>query len=360
MSRFFSSRYDALEPYVPGEQPQNREYIKLNTNESPFPPSPGAQAMAAEAIARLQLYPDPACADLCRSLSSLINEKEKVSTSAGNVIVTNGSDEVLNFAFMAFCDENRPAVFPDITYGFYPVFAKVNNVGYREVPLDEEFRIDPEDYENAGGTIFIANPNAHTGIELGRDAIEGIIRSNRDNMVIVDEAYVDFGAESCIPLIEKYDNLLVVQTFSKSRSLAGARLGFGIAAESIIRDLDTVRNSTNPYNINGMSMAAGIGAIEDEEYTAANCRRIIENREYTARALADMGFEMTGSVGNFVFIKHPDAAGEAIYEGLRRRGVLVRHFTNERIAEYNRVTIGSREQMDKFISVLREVLEELK
>ena len=360
MSRFLSNRYKDLEPYVPGEQPQDQKYVKLNTNESPFPPAPKAIAKAAEAAGRLQLYPDPDCRAFSEKLAEHLSQESGISLTRENVIITNGSDEVLNFAFMAFCSSEKPAIFPDITYGFYPVFADMNGLPYREIPLDEELRIVPADYAGAGGTIFIANPNAHTGIALSRDQIEEIIRDNPDDLVVVDEAYVDFGAQSSIPLLQKYDNLLVIQTFSKSRSLAGARLGFGAASKEIIQDLNTIRNSTNPYNINGMTMAAGLGVLEEEEYTRENCQKIIANRRYTEEKLSAMGFELTDSVSNFIFMKHPEVDGGRIYEEMKRRGVLIRHFTKDRMAQYNRVTIGSREQMDTFLQVLGEVIEELK
>ena len=360
MSRFLSDRYKTLEPYVPGEQPQDQKYIKLNTNESPFPPAPGAVSRAAEAAGRLQLYSDPDCRALAEKLAEHLSADSGLDLGRENVIITNGSDEVLNFAFMAFCSSEKPAVFPDITYGFYPVFADMNGVPYREIPLDDELRIVPADYLGAGGTLFIANPNAHTGVALSRSQIEEIVRGNPDDLVVVDEAYVDFGAESSLPLLEKYDNLLIVQTFSKSRSLAGARLGFGAASPAIISDLNTIRNSTNPYNINSMTMAAGIGVLEDEEYTRSNCEQIIVNRRYTEEQLRTKGFELTDSSANFIFMKHPQVDGGRIYEEMKARGVLIRHFTKERMAQYNRVTIGSREQMDIFLKVLGEVIEELK
>ena len=352
MSRFFSSKYAELTPYVPGEQPQDQKYIKLNTNESPFPPSPKAVAKAAKAAERLQLYSDPDVRILTAKLA------EKFGVSPSNVIIGNGSDEILNFAFMAFCDEDTPAVFPDVTYGFYPVFSQVNHIPYVEMALKEDFHIEPSDYFNAGGTVFIANPNAHTGVALPKAEIEEIIRNNPDNVVVVDEAYVDFGAESCVDLIDKYDNLVVIQTMSKSRSLAGARLGYGIACSELITDMNTLRNSTNPYNINSMTMAAAEGVLEDEGYTRANCAKVMENGEYTVSELKRLGFELTDSVGNFIFMKHPEIDGGWIYETLKARGVLVRHFTKERISQYNRVTIGSREQMETFIKTLEEVINE--
>ena len=360
MSRFLNSRYRDLEPYTPGEQPQDQKYLKLNTNESPFPPAQTAQKNAAEAAKSLNLYSDPDCRVLSDALAGRLSADSGVKLTSENLIITNGSDEVLNFAFMTFCGSEKPAVFPDVTYGFYPVFADMNGVPAREIPLSEEFRINTADYIGAGGTIFIANPNAHTGVALTRGQIEEILAGNPENLVVVDEAYVDFGAESSLPLLEKYDNLLVVQTFSKSRSLAGGRLGFGVASKEIITDLQTIRFSTNPYNVNSMTMAAGLGVLEEEENTQKNCGEIIVNRRYTQEQLNAMGFELTDSSANFVFMKHPDVDGGRIYEEMKKRGVLIRHFTKERIAQYNRVTIGSREQMDKFLEVLGEVIEELK
>ena len=352
MSRFFSDRYEGLKPYVPGEQPQDMEFVKLNTNESPFPPSPKAIAKAEEAAGRLQRYPDP---DI-RTLSDRIAERFGVKRD--NVIVGNGSDELLNFAFMAFCRENRPAVFPDITYGFYPVFAQVNGLPYRQIPLRDGFRIEIEDYIGIEGTVFIANPNAHTGIALRKDEIQEVVRSNPDDLVVVDEAYVDFGAESCMGLVDRYDNLLVIQTMSKSRSLAGARLGYAIGNRDLITDLNTLRNSTNPYNINAMSMAAAEGVLDDDGYTEKNCRIVAENREYVSEKLTAMGFELTDSKANFIFMRHPEVDGKRIYETMKEKGVLIRHFDKERISQYNRVTIGTREQMDIFLEKLQQIIGE--
>ena len=351
MSRFFSAKYDQLTPYTPGEQPKERRYIKLNTNESPFPPSQKAQEAAAKAAAGLQLYSDPECRTLVQKMA------DAYGVSPREVLMTNGSDEVLNFAFMAWCDATRPAVFADITYGFYKVFAALNGVPYREIPLREDFSLAPEDYYGLDATIFIANPNAPTGKALSRAEVEVILQKNPDRVVVIDEAYVDFGAESCVPLIHKYKNLLVTQTFSKSRSMAGARLGFGIACEELIADLNTIKYSTNPYNVNSLTMAAGIGVMEDEEYTRKNCQTVVENREFLVRELEALGFEMTDSKTNFLFVRHPRVSGERIYAALRERGILVRHFTAPRIAEYNRITIGTREDMQTLSRTLREILE---
>lgn len=354
MSKFFSSKYSNLTPYTPGEQPKDTQYIKLNTNESPYCPSQKAIDSATDAAKSLQLYSDPECKKLVEIASQLFNVEQD------QIIFTNGSDDVLNFAFMAFCDDNTPAVFPDITYGFYPVFAQLNNINYEEIPLNDDFTINVDDYKNKNATIFIANPNAPTGIALTLDEIEIIVKSNPDNVVVIDEAYVDFGAQSAVKLVKKYNNLLVTQTFSKSRSLAGGRLGFAIGCKDLINDLNTIRFSTNPYNINSMTMAAGIGTLLDNEYTLSNCKKIIKTREWTIKELNKLGFDCTDSLANFVFAKHNDFSGKDVYLKLKENGVLVRHFDKEKLTQYNRITIGSDEQMKTFIETLKKVLEELK
>ena len=354
MSRFFSEKHSTLVPYVPGEQPRERKYIKLNTNESPFPPSAAAVAAAAKAAERLQLYPDPTMTELTAKMA------ERYGISTDQVIFGNGSDEILNFAFMAFCDEAHPAAFPDITYGFYRVFAELHGVPYKEIPLDESLRVRVSDYCGLGKTIFIANPNAPTGEALSRDQVETIVKSNPDNVVVIDEAYVDFGGESAVPLIKKYDNLLVTGTFSKSRSMAGARLGFGFGSAALIADLHTLRNSTNPYNVNSMTLAAGIATLEDDAYTRENCQTVCKNRAYLTRELRTLGFLLADSLTNFVFARHPLISGEDFYRALRERGILVRHFTVPRIADYNRITIGTREEMEALVLAAREILEEVR
>ena len=352
MSRFFSPKYSSLTPYTPGEQPQERKYLKLNTNESPFPPSPLAQRLARDAAGDCQLYSDPECRALVNTAA------ESFGVEKENLLFTNGSDEILNFAFMAFCDSEHPAVFPNITYGFYPVFAELNNIPYEEIPLKDDFSIDINDYIGINKTIFIANPNAPTGIALSKADIEKIVASNPDNVVVVDEAYVDFGAESSLSLTKKYDNVLVCQTFSKSRSLAGARLGFGIGSKALINDLNTIKYSTNPYNINRMTMAAGIGALCDEEYFEKNCLKIAENREQTRRELQKLGFWVTDSKANFIFAKSDKIGGKDLYLSLKEKGVLIRHFETPLLKDYNRITVGSKEQMEEFIKTVREILEE--
>ena len=354
MSSFFSKKYAALIPYTPGEQPRERKFIKLNTNESPFPPSPLAVKMGNEANQSLNLYCDPTC-------KKLTDAAEKVlGLGADRILFTNGSDEILNFAFMAFCDSDTPAVFADITYGFYRVFADLNGVKYREIPLNRNFEIAPEEYYNAGGTVFIANPNAPTGLALSKSQIEKIIINNPDNVVVIDEAYVDFGGESCIDLIDKYPNLLVTRTFSKSRSLAGARLGFGAACPELIQDLNTIKYSTNPYNVNSTTMAAGAGALLDTGYFEKTVGEVKEARVFTCAELKKRGFTFPESSTNFVFAKHPSIGGQRLYTLLREKGILVRHFETDRLKDYNRITIGSRSEMEAFIKAIDEITEETK
>ena len=352
MSKFFSSKYKNLTPYTPGEQPKDFKYIKLNTNESPYPPSKRAIKGASKASKLLNLYPDPTCSALNNKMAEILG------VSPDEILMTNGSDEILNFAFMAFCDEKTPAVFPDITYGFYSVFAELNNIPYEEIPLKEDFSIDTEAFMGQNKTIFIANPNAPTGICLPLSEIEKILKSNPNNIVVIDEAYIDFGGESAVSLVPKYDNLLVTQTFSKSRSMAGARLGFGVAQKELIADLNTIKYSTNPYNINKMTMAAGIGILEDNDQVIKNCKEIIKTREFTKDALIDLGFTLTPSSANFIFAKHKDMGGEEIYKKLKEAGILVRHFSAEKIKDYNRITIGTKKQMKALISALKTILEE--
>ena len=353
MSRFFSDRYASLVPYVPGEQPQDRRYLKLNTNESPFPPSPGVLAAVSEESGRLNLYSDPDARALREKMA------ETYGVNPDRVILSNGSDEVLNFAFMAFSDEKRPLVFPDITYGFYPVFAELNRIPYTEIPVKEDLSVDPADYcGKEKKTVVIANPNAPTGRFLPLREIERIVQANPDGVVIVDEAYIDFGGESAIPLTDKYDNLLVVGTFSKSRSIAGARLGFGIGCPDLIRDLNTVRNSVNPYNVNRMTLAAGVAALADAAYYRANCETIMQNREKAAAELESLGFTVIPSKANFLFAKHPAIGGKQLYLTLKERGILIRHFDKPRIRDYNRITVGTKEQMETLVSSIKQILNE--
>ncbi len=352
MSRFFSKKYSTLVPYTPGEQPKNVKYIKLNTNESPYPPSKGVMAAVANEASQLQLYSDPECSALHGELSALYNVEKS------QVLATNGSDEILNFAFMAFSDKENPIVFPDITYGFYPVFAEINNIPYEKIPLKEDFSIDVNDYIGINKNIVIANPNAPTGMYLELCDIEKIVKSNPSNVVIIDEAYIDFGGESTIPLTKKYDNLIVTRTFSKSYSMAGARLGFGVANKELIADMNTIKYSTNPYNVNRMTQLAGTFAIKENDYYMSNCAEIIKTREYTKKELEGLGFYVLPSYANFVFAKCDKLSGEELYLELKSRGILVRHFTSERIKDFNRITIGTKEQMETLIKEIKSILEE--
>ncbi|MBQ9412032.1 MAG: histidinol-phosphate transaminase [Oscillospiraceae bacterium] len=355
MSRFFSQeKFSALTPYVPGEQPRDRSYLKLNTNESPYPPSPAAMAYAAEHTRSPELYSDPENLALRQALA------DTYGVDVQNVTVGNGSDELLNFAFMAFCDRSRPALFPDLTYGFYPVFAAVNGVPYREIPLDGEFRVRAADYAGQKGTVFLANPNAPTGICLPPDAVRELLEQDRERLLVADEAYVDFGGESCRALLPEYDNLLVIGTFSKSRSMAGARLGYAIGSRDLIGDLNTIRYSVNPYNVNSLTAALGIGTLLDGDYTRRCCAQIIASRDYAAGELGKRGFVLTESKSNFLFARCPDIPGKTLYQALRDRGILVRHFDKTRIIDYNRITVGTREQMDRLLEAIDEIRKELR
>ncbi len=351
MSKFFSDKYKNLTPYVPGEQPKMGKIVKLNTNESPFPPSKTAIKVASERAESLNLYSDPELNELTALTAKTLGVGKE------QVIMTNGSDEVLNFLFMAYCDKDTPAIFPDISYGFYKVFAEINNLPYKEIPLREDFSVAIDDYIDEKGTVFIANPNAPTGILLPLTEIERLLSSNLNRIVVIDEAYIDFGGESAVKLLDKYDNLVVTQTFSKSRSMAGARLGFGVASKEIIRDLMSIKYSTNPYNVNSMTAGAGVGALTDDGYFRENCVKIIENREWTKDRLIKLGFEVLPSKANFLFAKNDKISGKTLYQELKERGVLVRHFDKARIKEYNRITIGSKKQMQIFIDTVKSILE---
>lgn len=351
MSTFFSGALKNLAPYTHGEQPQDQQYVKLNTNESPYPPSAGViTALNAKEASDLRLYSDPECKELKKALADYYKVEPE------NIYVGNGSDEALNFAFLSYATDGRGVAFADITYGFYPVFADLYHIPVQIVPLKSDFSIAPEDYYGLNKTIVIANPNAPTGMALSRDAIEGIVKANPDSVVVVDEAYVDFGAESCVELTKIYPNLLVVQTYSKSRSMAGARLGYAIGNAELIRDLETVKFSTNPYNVNRLTLRAGVQAIAEQDYYTENCKKIMDTRAYTKEKLEKLGFTVLDSRSNFLFARKPGTDGGAIYRGLKERGVLVRHFDKDPIRDYNRITIGTQEQMDIFLTKLEELL----
>lgn len=351
MSKFLNDNLKSLESYTPGEQPRDKKYIKLNTNESPYPPSPEViEAVNGQEVADLRLYSDP----LCKTLKEKISARYSVNYK--NVFVSNGSDESLNFYFMAFCGNDAPVVFPEISYGFYKVFAELYGIPYETIPLAEDFSIDVNDYIGINKNIVIANPNAPTGLSLPLCDIERIVSSNPENIVLIDEAYVDFGGESAVTLTKKYDNLLVVQTFSKSRSLAGARLGYAIGNAEIIADLEKIKYSTNPYNINRLTLVAGEAAIDSDSYFMENCQRIMKTREYTARELEKLGFYCIPSCTNFIFAKSDKISGQILYEKLKEKGVLVRHFSTPSICEFNRITIGTQEEMETFIEKVKECM----
>ncbi|WP_312652862.1 histidinol-phosphate transaminase [Aminipila sp.] len=353
MSKFLNAKYQGLETYTPGEQPQDMQYIKLNTNESPFPPAPSVlDAINSQEIEKLRLYSDPECKVLTNKLAQLYGILPQ------QLYFSNGSDDILNFAFMAFSGNGTEAAFPDISYGFYKVFANLHGISHKEIPLKEDFLIDYRDYCSLNKFIVIANPNAPTGLTLSLSQIEEIVKTNPNNVVVIDEAYVDFGAESCYPLINSYDNLLVIQTFSKSRSMAGARLGFALGSTGLIDDLNKIKYSTNPYNINRMTLVAGEATIRANDYYMEKCKIIAENREYTTEELTKLGFTVIPSKANFILAKHADMEGKYVYEELKKNGILIRHFTAPRIKDFNRITIGTKEEMDVFLSTLKKIINE--
>ena len=352
MSQFLDKRYSTLAAYVPGEQPQDKKYIKLNTNESPYPPSEAVlQAVNSSQTELLRLYPDPDGRVLTKKLASYYG------VSPTQVFLANGSDDILNFAFMAYGANGRKSYFADITYGFYSVFANLHLSDYTEIPLNEDFTIPVNKFCGVDGIVFIANTNAPTGIALTLSEVEQIVSSNPQNVVVIDEAYVDFGAESAVSLVNKYSNLLVVQTYSKSRSMAGARLGFAIGSEEIINDLHKLRYSTNPYNINRLTLVAGEKTIDTQGYYDDNCQRIVSSRRYTESELIKLGFRVLPSKANFIFAQSDAIDGGELYLKLKDRGILVRHFTSERIKNFNRITIGTQEQMEILVKTIKDILE---
>lgn len=351
MSRFLKPIYQAMDAYVPGEQPRDMQYIKLNTNESPFPPAPQVQkAIDEKEVANLRLYSDPTCKVLKEKLAGLYEVKPE------NIYLSNGSDDILNFAFMAF--GHNGVVFPDISYGFYKVFGDLYGIDYTQIPLQEDFTINYRDYCGVNRLVVIANPNAPTGIQLPVEQIRQVLETNPDSVVLIDEAYVDFGGESCYPLIKEFSNLLVVRTFSKSRSMAGARLGYAIANEELIADLEKIKYSTNPYNVNRMTLRVGEATVDAENYYQDMCREIARIREYTKEKLEQMGFQVLPSKANFLFAMYPGKEGKRLYEQLKVNGILVRHFNKPRIYPYLRITIGTQSQMDAFLSVIEMLIQE--
>lgn len=347
MSRFLHTKYQSLIPYDTSEESESLTgFIRLNTNESPYPPSPKAIDYAHRASSGMNYYPDPDCLDLAERLAGLLNVRPS------EIVFGNGSDEILSFIFTGLCEKG--AAFPEITYSFYRVLADFHGVDYITLPL-RDFRIRPEDYANLEGrTIFIANPNAPTGLALGLPELERIITANPESLIVIDEAYIDFGGVSAVGLIRKHENVMVVRTFSKSRSLAGARLGWCVACEGLARDIRTIKNAVAPYNINAMTQGAALGALEDEDYTRRNVAEICRTREATKSALRTMGFEVLDSKTNFLFARHESVEGAKIHEGLKSEGIIIRHFSS--LPEWNRITIGTPEQMNRFLEALKKLV----
>lgn len=339
-------------PYVPGEQPQDSHIIKLNTNENPYPPSPKVyEAHRGIDVGRFALYPDP-------SASGLVNALERYyGLERGQVFVGVGSDDVLSLAFLTFFNSPRPVLFPDVTYSFYPVWADLYRIPYECPPLDPDFRIRVSDYKRQNGGIVLANPNAPTSIGLALHSVEEILRANPDVVVIVDEAYVDFGGETALPLLKKYENLLVVRTYSKSRSLAGMRIGFAMGSPRLIQAMTDVKESINSYTMTLESIRVGTASLEDEDYFQDCIRKVTATRARTKKELEARGFSVLPSQTNFLFATKDGTSGQEIFEKLRERKIFVRHFDGERIREYLRITIGTDEQMDALLEALDEILE---
>ena len=351
MSRYWSKQVANLDPYIPGEQPQDLENLKLNSNESPYPPSPAVKtAISRFATAGLRRYPDPESAELVTALAAYHN------LNSQQVFVGNGSDEVLAHAFQAFFRQDYPILFPDISYSFYPVYCKLYQIEYHQPALDSQFRIDIQDYAAANGGIIIPNPNAPTGIALETGALRELLADNPESVVIIDEAYVDFGAESASQLIAEFPNLLVVQTFSKSRSLAGLRLGFALGQENLIEALQRVKNSFNSYPVDSLASACAIAALADQEYFQQCRQQVIASRERLRAELQQLGFEVFPSSSNFVFVRHDRAAAAALYHALKSAGILVRYFKKARIDNCLRISIGSDPECDALIASLHKIL----
>ena len=352
MKEFWSRRARALTPYTPGEQPRQRRLIKLNTNENPYPPSPRAlEAIRAAAGEGLRLYPDPEAAELRETLAAVYGLKPE------QVFVGNGSDEVLAFCFQAFFDPERPILFPDVTYSFYPVFAALFGLPYRQVPLDENFALPLEQFMGGNGGVVIANPNAPTGRDISLGDVRALAAGNPEAVVLVDEAYVDFGAQSAVPLVGEYPNLVVVQTMSKSRSLAGLRVGYALGDEDLIAALNCVKNSFNSYTLDRLALAGAAGALRDPEYLRTVTMKIASTRDRTADRLRRIGFQVTDSAANFLFATHPEASAKVLLDGLREKGILVRWWDDPRIRDYLRITVGTDEEMDALCQALSELLE---
>lgn len=351
MSRFWSPIVHKLSPYVPGEQPKHENLVKLNTNENPYGPSPRViEAIQGESGDGLRLYPDPSASLLRQAVADYYGLK------AQQVFVGNGSDEVLAHIFCALFQHDKPLLFPDITYSFYPVYCKLYGIEYKSVALTEDFALQVDDYVQPNGGIIFPNPNAPTGCLLTLGEIERLLQSNTESVVVVDEAYIDFGGESAVSLIGRYPNLLVAQTFSKSRALAGLRIGLALGSEELIEGLERVKDSFNSYPVDRLAIAAGVASIEDEVYFRESCKRIIDSREQLAEQLSGLGFNLSPSYANFLFAHHPEQDAAELARLLREQGVIVRHFKQGRIDQYLRVTVGTPEQNSALLAALESLL----
>ena len=354
MSKYWNSLVHSLTPYTPGEQPQLANLVKLNTNENPYGPSPKVlAALQAEIGADLRLYPDPEAQRLKQAIAQLNG------LTAPQVFVGNGSDEVLAHVFLALLKQPRPLLFPDITYSFYPVYCRLYGIDYRTVPLGQDFELRVDDYFQESGGIIFANPNAPTGCLLGLDQVERLLAARPDAVVVIDEAYIDFGGPpipTAVPLIARHANLLVVQTLSKSRALAGLRVGFALGQAPLIEALERVKNSFNSYPLGRLAIAGAVAAIEDQAYFEQSCRAIVASRESLVSSLAAMDFVVLPSQANFIFARHPDRDAAELAKALRARGIIVRHFPAPRIDQFLRISIGSDAQCAALVTALREIL----
>ncbi|MEJ2591075.1 MAG: histidinol-phosphate transaminase [Candidatus Thiodiazotropha sp.] len=351
MSHYWSPVVNQLTPYVPGEQPKVDNLVKLNTNENPYGPSPKViEAIRGELGDGLRLYPDPGSTRLRETVAAYYHMKPE------QVFIGNGSDEVLAHAFFAFFQHPRPLLFPDISYSFYPVYCDLYDIDYRTVPLREDFSICLDDYDSANGGIIFPNPNAPTGRLLPLDDIERLLERNRESVVVVDEAYIDFGGESAARLVGRYPNLLVIQTLSKSRSLAGMRIGLALGHPGLIEGLIRVKDSFNSYPVDRLALAAAVAAFEDETYFSTARQKVIDAREQLAAALDDLGFEVVPSAANFLFVRHPGRDAAELAAALRRQGVIVRHFALPRIDQHLRITVGTPPQNHRLIDCLKRIV----
>lgn len=353
MSKYWNDKVKEIEPYVPGEQPKDKKYIKLNTNENPYPPSKKVMEAMKNAInGDLKLYPDPTCSDLIDEIANYYSLKQD------QVFIGNGSDEILAFAFMAYFSKDKKILFPDISYTFYKVYAELLNLDYKLVKLDENFDIPLKKLKKENGGVIIPNPNAPTGKYIDIEKLKKLVEANKDSVVIIDEAYIDFGGESMAKYIKDYDNLLVVQTLSKSRSLAGLRVGFALGHKDLIEGLNRIKNSINSYTIDRVALAGATEAIKDNEYFEEITMKIISTREKTSKELETLDFNVLESKSNFLFVSHNKVSGKFLYETLKDHGVLVRYFNKDRIDNFLRITIGTNEEMDILIEKLRLILSQ--